>query len=203
MAQLVVGFDLDMTLVDSRPGIRASCDALARETATFIDTELVLSRLGPPLEVELANWFPAELVPGMAARYREIYARLGVPGTLAMRGAHDALAAVRRASGRTLVVTAKETAGARACVAHVGLDVDTVDGLVWGAAKGDVLARHGARVFVGDSPPDVLGARAAGALAVGVTTGPHGAQELRDAGADVVLESLEDFPAWFDASANA
>lgn len=200
---LVVGFDLDMTLVDSRPGIRASCDALARETATFIDTDLVLSRLGPPLEVELANWFPAELVAGMAARYREIYARLGVPGTLAMPGAHDALAAVRRASGTTLVVTAKETRGARACVAHVGLDVDVVEGLVWGTAKGDVLARHGARVFVGDSPPDVLGARTGGAVAVGVTTGPHGADELHDAGADAVLTSLEDFAAWLDTSANA
>jgi phosphoglycolate phosphatase len=203
MAPLVVGFDLDMTLVDSRPGIRASCDALARETATFIDTELVLSRLGPPLEVELAHWFPADLVPTMATRYREIYARLGVPGTLAMPGAHDALAAVRRASGTTLVVTAKETAGARACVAHVGLDVDVVEGLAWGAAKGDVLARHGGRVFVGDSPHDMLGARAAGALAIGVMTGPHDAHELRDAGADAILASLHEFPGWLDASANA
>ncbi len=203
MARLVVGFDLDMTLVDSRPGIRASCDALARETGTFVDTELVLSRLGAPLEVELANWFPAERVDAAADRYRTIYARLGVPGTLAMPGAHEALAAVRRASGTSLVVTAKDTANARACVEHVGLDVDVVEGLVWGAGKGDVLARHGAHVFVGDSPPDVLGARTAGAVPVGVTTGPHDAQALREAGADVVLTTLHDFAAWLETSTNA
>ncbi len=47
---LVVGFDLDMTLVDSRPGIAATLRALSAETGVFIDAELVVSRLGPTLE---------------------------------------------------------------------------------------------------------------------------------------------------------
>ena len=34
---LVVGFDLDMTLVDSRPGIAVTLDALSAETGHAID----------------------------------------------------------------------------------------------------------------------------------------------------------------------
>jgi phosphoglycolate phosphatase len=54
-----------------------------------------------------------------------------------------------------------------------------------------------AALYVGDTPNDVrAGLRAETAIAA-VTTGPHAADELRDAGATVVLETLEDFPAWF------
>ncbi|NUV50253.1 HAD family hydrolase, partial [Streptomyces sp. CAI-78] len=45
----VVGFDLDMTLIDSRPGIGAAYRVLAAETGVPIDVDLVVSRLGPPL----------------------------------------------------------------------------------------------------------------------------------------------------------
>ena len=41
-----VGFDLDMTLIDSRPAILASFAGLARDTATAIDLAAVDSRLG-------------------------------------------------------------------------------------------------------------------------------------------------------------
>jgi phosphoglycolate phosphatase len=194
-----IGWDLDMTLVDSRPGIRASCHALSAETGVWIDADVVVSRLGPPLEVELAHWFPPRDVDAMAARYRDLYHVHGVPGTIAMPGAHDALAAVREVGGRSVVVTAKEATGARGCVAHAGLDVDDVGGLVWGAGKGHALETHGAAVYVGDSPPDVVGARAAGAVAVAVTSGPHDATELREAGAEVVLDSLHAFRPWFRA----
>jgi phosphoglycolate phosphatase len=194
---ICVGFDLDMTLVDSRPGIRATCRALSAETGVWIDADAAVSRLGPPLEVELAHWFPAGDVDAMAARYRALYHVHGVPGTIAMPGAHDALAAVREVGGRSVVVTAKETTGARGCVAHAGLDVDDVAGLVWGAGKGQALEAHGAAVYVGDSPPDVVGARTAGAVAVAVTSGPHDATELREAGAEVVLGSLDGFRPWF------
>ncbi|WP_234391037.1 HAD family hydrolase [Nocardia suismassiliense] len=43
---------------------------------------------------------------------------------------------------------------------------------------------------------DMQGARAAEVRAVGVATGPCDAAELRAAGADVILSSLTEFPAW-------
>src|SRR5215217_9770669 len=59
------------------------------------------------------------------------------------------------------------------------------------------ISEHGATIYVGDHLGDIQGAKAAGAIAVGVTTGPCSRAELEDEGADVVFESLEEFPEWF------
>lgn len=51
-------------------------------------------------------------------------------------------------------------------------------------------------MYVGDHPADVVAARAGGVFGVMIPSGPGSAEELIDAGADVVLPSLENFPAW-------
>jgi phosphoglycolate phosphatase len=114
-------------------------------------------------------------------------------------GALEAVVAVREAGGRSVVVTAKYEPNAHLCLAHVCLEVDTVVGWLHGPEKADALVEHGAVAYVGDTPPDMAAARAAGVVGVGVTTGPHGRDELLDAGAHVVLDSLRRFPAWFHA----
>ena len=48
-----VGFDLDMTLIDSRPAILASFGEVARATGTAIDLDAVDRRLGIKLDDEL------------------------------------------------------------------------------------------------------------------------------------------------------
>src|SRR5690606_27567705 len=106
-----IGFDLDMTLIDSRPGIRAVYDELSRQTGVFIDAELAVSRLGPPLTWELQHWFPTDVVPEMFTRYRAMYQEIAVPLVVAMPAAEEALEAAR-ALGRAIVITAKNAANA-------------------------------------------------------------------------------------------
>ena len=174
----MVGFDLDMTLVDSRPGVAATFDALAAETGVAVDVDVVVARLGPRLEDELAHWYPLEEVTAVADRYRALYAEVGVPGTFLLPGAAESVAAARTGEGRAVVVTAKYEQNARACLTWVGLVVDAVVGWRHGRAKGAALAAHGAAVYVADTPADVAGAHDASALAVAVATGPHDAGEL-------------------------
>ncbi len=187
-----------MTLVDSRPGIAAVLRALAEESGTAIDVDLVLTRLGPPLDDELAHWFPAEQVPAMADRFRELYPSLAIEATTVFPGAVESLAAVRRCGGSSVVVTGKFAASAQLHLDHLALDVDALEGWRWGEAKGQALLEHGATVFVGDHPGDMAGARAAGAAAVGVMTGGSSEAELLEAGATVVLDSLAGFPDWLE-----
>ncbi len=194
--ELTVGFDLDMTLIDSRPGIRTCYQALAERTGARIDCDLVVTRLGPPLEDELANWFPADRVPAVAELYREMYPTYAVTGTLAMPGAREAVEAVRAAGGRAVVVTAKYEPNARLHLTHLGIPADAVVGDLWAERKAQALREHGASVYVGDHIGDVRGARTARAYSVAVATGPCDADELRAAGADVVLDDLTAFPAW-------
>ncbi|MFI2760183.1 HAD family hydrolase [Streptomyces echinatus] len=193
---LTVGFDLDMTLIDSRPGIHACYLALAERTGTFIDADLAVTRLGPPLAEELIQWFPPEQVPAMADLYREMYPSIAIAATPAMDGAREAIDAVRAAGGRTMVVTAKYEPNAKLHLAHLGIEPDVVVGDLWAEQKAAALREYGAGVYVGDHVGDVRGARAAGAFSVAVATGPCPAGELAAAGADVVLTGLSAFPAW-------
>jgi phosphoglycolate phosphatase-like HAD superfamily hydrolase len=64
--KLVIGFDLDMTLLDTRAGIAATYRELSARTGVPIDADLAVTRLGPPLRVELANWFPAAQIEDAA-----------------------------------------------------------------------------------------------------------------------------------------
>lgn len=187
---ITVGFDLDLTLADTRTGIAAAMDRLSAETGVFIDSAAVVTRLGPPLETELVNWFPAQDVPAMAARYREFYGDVAVPLTAPMPGAAEAVAAVRAAGGRTMVVTAKNQKDAVRTVRFLGMEIDHVVGQLFGTAKGASLTEYGANAFVGDHTADVDAARAAGVVSVGVATGPFGEAALRAYGADIVLPDL-------------
>ncbi|PYC85393.1 haloacid dehalogenase [Streptomyces tateyamensis] len=196
MPALTIGFDLDMTLLDTRPGIRATHLALSAETGTYIDADLAVTRLGPPLTHELANWFPAEQVERAADRYRVLYREHAFAPTVPLPGALAAVGAVRAAGGRVAVITGKYEPNARLHLEHAEIPYDALVGDLWAETKGAALRELGAQVYVGDHLGDILGARAAGALAVGVTTGPYGAAELTAAGADVVLADLTAFPAW-------
>ncbi len=194
-----MGFDLDLTLADTRDGIAAVYDAVSARLGVFIDSSVAVSRLGPPLEVELAYWLPPEEIPGAAALYRSVYADIAVPATTAMPGAAEAVAAVRRAGGGVIVVPGKNTANARRTLRCLGLEADEVVGSVFGADKGAALAEFGAAAYVGDHVADIAAARAGAAVSVTVATGPYTADQLRDHGADVVLADLTGFAEWYDA----
>jgi uncharacterized protein len=197
-SSLTVGFDLDMTLVDSRAGIVATMQAVAAERGVHLTEEQVWLGIGTPLEQALAPFLPTDELPGAVARYRELYPATGVPPITLLPGAAEALAAVRALHGRVAVVSTKVESAVRLVLDAVGLEADVVAGGLFAGDKGLALAEHGVSVYVGDHVGDVEGAHAAGATSVAVTTGPQDAATLRAAGADVVLASLTELPRWLD-----
>lgn len=147
----------------------------------------------------MAHWFPEEHVPEMVVRYRALYPTYAIEPSHPMPGARDAIEAVHAAGGRTIVVTAKNGPHAELHLAHLGIEPHAVAGGLWAEGKAEALRAHGARVYVGDHVGDVRGAATAGALSVAVATGPCAPDELRAAGADVVLTDLTDFRAWWES----
>lgn len=202
MTPAPVGFDLDMTLIDSRRAIMSSFAAVAARTGVPIDLADTDRRLGIKLEDELAYWFtPAEISDAVAI-YRAHYAKVAGELTVVMPGAAGALAAVRAAGARAVVITAKYVVPARAGLDGAALVADELYTEMHGPEKAAVLTRIGAAVYVGDTPADMAAAVTAGARAVGVATGSFGAESLTAAGADVVLPSLREFPAWYEKPGN-
>ena len=189
-----VGFDLDMTLIDSRPGIAAAFHELTARTGVYVDADLAVSRLGPPLRTELAHWFPAENVETAVTTYRGLYPDFAITPTVPMPGAVEALAAVRALGLRVVVVTSKLGRLAEIHLAHLGLDADEVAGDLFAEGKGAALTEHGVGWYVGDHIGDMVAARTAGVPGIGVTTGPCDADELRAAGASYVLTDLTGLP---------
>jgi phosphoglycolate phosphatase len=194
-----VGFDLDMTLIDSRPATMAAFAAMSRDMSVSIDLDAVDSRLGIKLEDELAYWFPPEGIAEAAGCYRRHYVRLAADMTPALPGARDALAAVRAAGERAVIITAKHPVSVGPSLRAAGLTADELFTHVHGKEKAEVLRSIRAAVYVGDTPPDIAAGIAAGVRAIGVETGSFTAADLRRAGAEVVLETLEAFPSWYQA----
>jgi phosphoglycolate phosphatase-like HAD superfamily hydrolase len=184
-----------MTLIDSRRVILASFAAVSAATGVPIDPAAVDRRLGAKLEDELAFWFPAAEIPAAVRAYREHYLRLAGSMTTVLPGAAGALSAVRAAGSRAVVITAKHEVSARLSLDVAGLAPDDLFASVHGPEKAAVLRALGAAVYVGDTPADMAAAAAAGARAVGVTTGSFTERDLRAAGAQTVLGSLAEFPA--------
>ena len=192
----MVGFDLDMTLVDSRPGIAATYRALTAQTGVYIDADAAVNRFGPPLDGELARWFPAERIAEAGDLFRALYPDHAVTTSPALPGVAEALAAVRSCPGRIVVITGKYEPNARRHLDHLGLTVDGLVGWAWGAGKTTALGDHRAHIYVGDHPEDMVSAVDGGVVAVGVATGGWAAADLTAAGAQIVLNDLTEFPAW-------
>jgi phosphoglycolate phosphatase len=189
-----VGFDLDMTLLDTRPGIAAAFRKLTEVTGVYVDTEAVVSRLGPPLREEIRRWFPPERVEEAVRTYRALYPEYAVTTSRLLPGAAEAVAEVRKRGLRVVVVTSKLGRLARLHLEHVGLEVDELAGDLFAEGKATALTAHGVRLYVGDHVGDMIAARTAGIPGIGVTTGPCDAEELRSAGAELVLGDLTGFP---------
>ncbi|MGH1561782.1 HAD family hydrolase [Mumia sp. DW29H23] len=195
----LVGFDLDMTLIDSRPGIKAVYDELSARTGADIDSDLVVSRLGPPVEMELGHWFPHADVPAMADLYRSLYPQIAIERITLLPGAAEAFAAVRDRGGRVAVITAKNAPDAGRHLDHLGLHADEVRGRAWRTGKADALRELGAVAYVGDHVHDMEAAVLAEIPGVAVTTGPSSPEELEAAGAVRVVTSLAEIPGVLDA----
>lgn len=195
----MVGFDLDMTLVDSRDGITFTMEQVLGELGISVARDEIFQTIGIPLWDSFALWIRPDQVDDAVARYRDIYKTVGIPITTVMPGARESIKAIREHGGRTMVVSAKLERAVRTIIDLLDLGVDVVRGDLFAEAKAIALREEHADIYVGDHIGDVLGAKAADAVSVAVATGPTTAEELQAAGADTVLADLTEFPEWLDS----
>ena len=207
----LVVFDCDGTLVDSQATIVACAQAAFAAEGLRVPTAAAVRRIvGLSLVeavLELMDEPDPAAAPRLAERYKAAFfahrARPDFheplfPGT---RELLDALLAQDFVLG---VATGKAMRGLRFVLEHHGLQrhfttLQTADlhpskphPAMLEAAMAETGIGPEATMLIGDTTYDVLMARAARALPVGVAWGNHAPDELREAGAVAVLERFEE-----------
>ena len=203
--------DLDGTLIDSRPGISASCAAALRALGHDPGEGLdIKGAIGPPLEdvlQALLQRYGDDRIDEAVAAYRHHYGESGLFGSEPYSGVSDALQDMRRAGLRIYLATSKREVFARRILENLKLATcfDGIYGSVPGGkldhkpellthilAEQDVCAPHG--LMVGDRRHDIVGARAVGMRGVGVLWGYGTRDELEAAGAARLVALTSDLP---------
>jgi len=195
---LSILLDLDGTVVDSRPGILASCQAALRALGHRPDGLDLDGLIGPPLEEVLAvvlAGYGDDRVGEAALAYREHYGTAGFRETAVYPGLPAALDDLLALDATLYIATSKRRVFAERILDHLGL-IDRFAGVHGSEADGTfdrkadlvahVLDRHGLGpgrcLMVGDRRHDAEGARANGVATVGVLWGYGDRAELEAAG---------------------
>ena len=186
--------------------------ALAAAGREPVAPETLYPLIGPPLSFGFASLLEVEpgdpAVAACIASYRSVYAEVSLRDTPAYPGVHEALDAIAAAAPRRrlAVATSKPSAFAEPLVSALGLR-DVFDAVfapeldIHVESKTATVAKAldslGAitGTMVGDRHVDMEAARAHGLRAVGVSWGFGSADELRSAGADVLVASPAELPA--------
>lgn len=192
----VVGFDLDMTLVDSAEGITDALVKVFSDHGVEVSRDDVRNTIGLPLDMVFPLWLPDESYEQLLDEYRAHYGTYGIPKSVLLPGARDAVNAVHDVGGEVVVVSAKKKDFVDRVLDVVQLPIDRTYGYLFAEHKGEVLRQERARVYVGDHEGDVRAARAADALSFIVTSGPMTREELLEYAPDVIVDSLVDFRPW-------
>lgn len=185
-----IGFDLDLTLIDTRQRILAAATAAFADLGHTIEDAQLLPYMGEPIGDVAGRLIAGLDVDRFTAAYRGHYDSDGTPVPV-LPGAHELLDAIDGAGGQAVVVSAKQQAAAERAVADAGLRVAAVVGDHFGAQKGDALREFpDVRAYLGDHPEDASAAKHAGCAFIGLTTGEFAAEALTEAGAAHVVDDL-------------
>ncbi|MDI1264939.1 MAG: HAD hydrolase-like protein [bacterium] len=205
MAQIrSVLLDLDGTLIDSAPGILASCGAALRALGHEPPADMRVA-VGPPLEDILRGLLAPlgdDRLDEAVLAYRADYGSNGIARNTLYPGIGDALRQMSGAGLQLYLATSKRAVFARAILEH--LELTRFFAGIHGSEPGGaldhkpeliahVLSKHrlhpASSVMVGDRQFDISGAHANGMRAYGVLWGYGSRAELEGAGADRLLPS--------------
>jgi len=209
--------DLDGTLIDSRPGIAASCEAALRALGHTPDPSFdVTPLIGPPLPQvisRLLERYGDDRVDAGIAAYRAHYGEVGLHQAAVYPGIVDALRLLS-ARATCFVVTSKRSLYAVRIIGGLGLadrfrgiygtepdgSLDDKADLIGAVLRTEGLAARDT-AMVGDRSHDMVGARANFVRPVGVLWGYGSRTELEAAGADALLAAPADLVALAPAPA--
>ena len=206
----VILFDLDGTLTDPKEGITRSVQhALRYYGIEEPDLDKLCPFIGPPLTDSFQELYGFSLPQAKEAieKYREYFSVTGIFENEVYPGIPEMLGMLKKKGFTLAVATSKPEEYSIRILEHFGLDpyfalVGGADMTETRVKKGEIIAytldRLGVNsketpvMMVGDRKHDVIGAKENGIPCVGVLFGYGSREELLEAGADALAESVKE-----------
>mgnify|MGYP004665620031 CR=1 FL=1 len=201
-------FDLDGTLTDSADGIVNSVRyALEKQGIVPPAREQLLPFVGPPLLDSFHKYYGMDREQGMQAikAYREYFTDRGWKENSVYEGIPDVLKQLKDAGAHLYIATSKPEPFAKRIAEYFDL-AKYFDGIVGSTLDEKITKKsqvidlvlaqigedyHGKTVMVGDREHDVNGAKENGLPCIGVLYGYGSREELEEAGAAGISETVE------------
>ncbi len=201
-------FDLDGTLTDPGQGITNSVAYSLKKFGIEVEDKKELYKfIGPPLHDSFKKYygFSDEEAETAIAYYREYFRDTGIFENEVYDGIENLLKKIKASGRKIILATSKPEEFAKRILVHFSLDqyFDFAAGATMDVSrskKGDVIAyalkESGCgsenAVMVGDRMHDILGAKENGLDSIGVLFGYGDREELENAGANYIAETVED-----------
>ena len=201
-------FDLDGTLTDPAQGITNSIMYAVRKMGDVPPERSRLYKyIGPPLRNSFEDMgYIGESADRALAYYREYYEVKGMFENSVYPGMEDTLMRLKAAGGTLCVATSKPEKYAKIIIEEFGLGKYfhlvagstfdetrlTKDQVIKYALTELGISNLSSVIMIGDRKFDILGGHACGVKAAGVLYGYGSRRELEEAGADAVIETVED-----------
>lgn len=202
-------FDLDGTLSDPMLGITHSVQyALSKYGIMVNDLQTLCPFIGPPLQDSFQEFyhFTSTQADEACKYYHEYFVEKGMYENKLYPGVPRLLEQLRNDGKKLMVATSKPEPLARQILQYFGIDHyfqfiggDTLERTR--SAKAEVIkyvieqnniTDLSQLVMIGDRKHDVIGAKAVGLVSVGVLYGYGDRCELENAGADCIVETIQD-----------
>ncbi len=201
--------DLDGTITNPKLGITKSVQYALRDFDINIENlDSLCKHIGPPLRTAFKEFydFSEEESERAVTKYREYYAEIGIFENEVYSGMDGLLRRLKESGKILIVATSKPEVFAKKILDHFnlghyftdicGATLDTTRGtkeeVIRYALDKNQITDLREVVMVGDRMHDVEGAKAVGLPCVGVLYGFGNRTELEEAGADKIVETVED-----------
>lgn len=205
----IILFDLDGTLTDSGEGILKSVRIVLDHYGIAVEDESALREfIGPPLRVTFAKYgVPESEIENAVKLYRTRYFAVGKFENRPYDGVRELLSRLSSEGYGLYVATSKPEELAVEILTHFGLAqyFSRISGALIGAgrdSKSAVIAylfheigvspAESGAVMVGDTYLDIEGARENALRSVGVTWGYGEEADMRKAGADAIVNTVDE-----------
>ena len=203
-------FDLDGTLFNSKEGITKSVRYALKSYGIEVDDLDTLEKfIGPPLHksFEVFYGFSEQKSIEAAAKYRERYKEKGWYECCPYEGVEEMLEKLKDSGKRMGIATSKPEVFAIQIMEKFGYDkyFESITGSLLDNTrtnKTDVIIEALKRfeisdniedvVMIGDREHDIIGAKENGLMSIGVEYGFANENELKNAGADYIVDNTKE-----------